>query len=160
LAGITSVEEANRFLRERYIGEFNAKFTVKAAQSETAFRRCGRADLNWIFTVQTERVVAKDNTVAIGARSWQIDKSRFRHSLAGCTVTIHEHLDARISIRWGPHVIGRFDENGERDGKVESPRKQRPSHFPPRRRRRGPSLSKAKGRRLAPPKTKTGQMTC
>jgi transposase len=129
LAGITSLEGANRFLREQYIAEFNAKFTVKAAQKGTAFRRCGRADLNWIFTVQTERVVAKDNTVAIAARSWQIDKSRFRHSLAGCTVTIHEHLDRTISIRWGPHVIGRFEENGERRGKVESPPKPRPSHF-------------------------------
>jgi transposase len=130
IAGITSLEEANRFLRERYIAEFNAKFTVKAAQKGTAFRRCGRADLNWIFTVQTERVVAKDNTVAIAARSWQIDKSRFRHSLAGCTVTIHEHLDRTISIRWGPHVVGRFEENGERRGKVGSPQKRRPSHFP------------------------------
>ena len=130
VAGITSPEEANRFLREQYIAVFNAKFTVKAAQRGTAFRRCGRADLDWIFTVQTERVVAKDNTVAIAARSWQIDKSRFRHSLAGCTVTIHEHLDATISIRYGPHVIGRFEANGERRGKVESPQKQRPSHFP------------------------------
>ena len=130
IAGITSPEEANRFLREQYIAVFNAKFTVKAAQRGTAFRRCGRADLDWIFTVQTERVVAKDNTVAIAARSWQLDKSRFRHSLAGCTVTIHEHLDATISIRYGPHVVGRFEANGERGGKVESPRKQRPSHFP------------------------------
>lgn len=129
LAGITSLEGANRFLRQQYIAEFNTKFTVKAAQKGTAFRRCGRADLNWIFTMQTERVVAKDNTVAIAARSWQIDKSRFRHSLAGCTVTIHEHLDRTISIRWGPHVIGRFEENGERRGKVESPPKPRASDF-------------------------------
>jgi transposase len=128
VAGITSVEEANHFLREQYIAEFNVRFTVKAAARGTAFRRCGRTDLDWIFTIQTERVVAKDNTVAIGARSWQIDKSRFRHTLAGCTVTIHEHLDASISIRYGPHVIGRFDANGERRGKVES-RKQA-SHFP------------------------------
>ena len=130
VAGITSPEEANRFLREQYIAVFNSKFTVKAAQRGTAFRRCGRADLDWIFTVQTERVVAKDNTVAIAARSWQLDKSRFRHSLAGCMVTIHEHLDATISIRYGPHVVGRFEANGERRGKVGSPRKQRPSHFP------------------------------
>ena len=130
VAGITSPEEANRFLREQYIAVFNSKFTVKAAERGTAFRRCGRADLDWIFTVQTERVVAKDNTVAIAARSWQLDKSRFRHSLAGCTVTIHEHLDATISIRYGPHVVGRFEANGERRGKVGSPRKQRPSHFP------------------------------
>ncbi len=130
VAGITTLEEANGFLRERYIKEFNAKFTVKAAERGTAFRRCSRADLNWIFTVQTERVVAKDNTVAIAGRSWQLDKSRFRHSLAGCTVTIHEHLDATISIRYGPHVIGSFEANGERRGKVESPQKRRPSHFP------------------------------
>jgi transposase len=130
IAGITSPEEANRFLREQYIAVFNAKFTVKAAQRGTAFRRCGRADLDWIFTVQTERVVAKDNTVAIAARSWQLDKSRFRHSLAGCTVTIHEHLDATISIRYGPHVVGRFEANGERRGKVQSPPKPRPSPFP------------------------------
>jgi len=130
IAGITSPEEANRFLREQYIAVFNAKFTVKAAQRGTAFRRCGRADLDWIFTGQTERVVAKDNTVAIAARSWQLDKSRFRHSLAGCTVTIHEHLDATISIRYGPHVVGRFEANGERRGKVQSPPKPRPSPFP------------------------------
>ena len=67
-----------RFLRERYIGEFNSKFSVPAAEKGTAFRRTGRSDLNWIFTVQTERVVDKDNTVAIRERTWQIDKTRFR----------------------------------------------------------------------------------
>src|SRR6202163_3758746 len=54
VAGIRSLEEANRFLRERYIGEFNGKFTVKAREKGTAFRRTSRTDLNWIFTVQTE----------------------------------------------------------------------------------------------------------
>jgi len=128
IAGITSLEQANRFLREQYITEFNTRFTVKPAERGTAFRRCSRTDLDWVFTIQTERVVAKDNTVAIGPRSWQIDKSPFRHTLARCTVTIHEHLDASISIRYGPHVIGRFDANGERRGKVES--RKRASHFP------------------------------
>jgi transposase len=109
LAEIQTVEEANRFLRERYIAEFNTKFTVRAAQKGTAFRRSSRTDLDWIFTVQTERVVAKDNTVAIAERSWQLDKSRFRNTLAGSTVTIHEHLDGTVSIRWGPHTVGRFD---------------------------------------------------
>jgi len=112
LAGIGSVEEANRFLRERYIGEFNRKFLVAAEQKGSAFRRTSRSDLDWIFTIQTERVVAKDNTVAIAERSWQMDKTRFRHTLAGVTVTIHEHLDGRVSIRWGPHVVGRFAADG------------------------------------------------
>ena len=114
LAGITTLEGANAFLRERYIGEFNTRFSVPAAEKGTAFRRTGRTDLNWIFSVQTERVVDKDNTVAIGDRSWQIDKTRFRSTLAGSTVTIHEHLDATVSIRFGPHVVGRYQGSGEK----------------------------------------------
>ena len=108
VAGIGTVEAANAFLRDRYIAEFNTKFTAPAREKGTAFRKTSRADLNWIFTVQSERVVAKDNTVAIADRHWQLEKSRFRSSLAGCTVTIHEHLDGTVSIRYGPHVVGRF----------------------------------------------------
>jgi hypothetical protein len=114
LAGISTVEGANAFLRERYIAEFNSKFQVAAAEKGTAFRRTSRSDLNWIFTVQTERVVEKDNTVAIRDRWWQIDKTRFRNSLAGSTVTIHEHLDGTVSIRYGPHVVGRFSRTGDK----------------------------------------------
>ena len=106
------MEAANRFLRERYIATFNEKFTAAPAEKGTAFRRTTRADLDWIFTVQTERVVAKDNTVAIGECDWQVEKSRFRNSLAGCTVTIHQHLDGTVSIRYGPHVVGRYEADG------------------------------------------------
>ena len=116
LAEISSVEGANSFLREEYIEKFNDKFSVPAAEKGTAFRRTGRSDLNWIFSVQTERVVAKDNTVAIRERMWQIDKTRFRNSLAGITVTIHEHLDETVSIRYGPHVVGHFDREGNKLG--------------------------------------------
>src|SRR5947209_10686296 len=109
LANITSLEAANAFLRDRYIAEFNRKFAVVAKEKGTAFQSCNRKDLDLVFTIQTERVVAKDNTVAIADRRWQIDKTRFRHTLAGCTVTIHEHLDGAISIRYGPHMVARFN---------------------------------------------------
>ena len=112
LAGIQTLEKANAFLRERYVAEFNEKFTVTAAETGTAYRRSARADLSWIFSVQTERVVAKDNTVAIADQHWQLERTRFRSSLAGCTVTIHEHLDGLVSIRYGPHVVGRYQADG------------------------------------------------
>ena len=122
LAGIDTLQEANAFLREHYIAEFNRKFTVPAREKGTAFRRVARTDLDWIFTVQTERVVAQDNTVTITDRSWQLEKSRFRSWLAGCTVTIHEHLDGRVSIRYGPHVLGHYAADGQ-----PLPRKAKPS---------------------------------
>ena len=158
LANITTVDGANEFLRNIYIAKFNEQFSVAAEEKGTAFRRTSRSDLNWIFTVQTERVVAKDNTVAIGDRLWQLDKTHFRHTLAGSTVVIHEHLDRTVSIRFGPHVVGRFQANGtagkktkECRGKggsmeatenqrqvsavshtpLEISQEQRDSHFPP-----------------------------
>jgi transposase len=148
LAGITTQEGANAFLRDRYNAVFNDKFRVEAREPGTAFRRSSRSDLDWIFTLQTERVVGKDNTVAIGDQSWQLEKSKFRSSLAGCTVTIHQHLDGRVSIRYGPHVVGRYTaagevagagtkkspENGGKDGSVETVENQKPvshrSHRP------------------------------
>ena len=113
LAGIATLEGANVFLAERYIAAFNQKFAVAATQKGTAFRRTARSDLDWVFTVQTERVVAKDNTVAIADRTWQLEKSRLYTSLAGYTVTVHEHLDGSVSIRHGPHVVGRYTAAGE-----------------------------------------------
>jgi hypothetical protein len=112
LAQVTTREEANAFLRERYIGHCNAQCSVPATEQGTAFRKCSRQDLDQIFSLQTERVVAKDNTVAIGERCWQLEKARFRPTLAGSLVTIHEHLDDTISLRFGPHLVGRFAPNG------------------------------------------------
>jgi len=119
LADIKTVEGANAFLRDHYIAQFNSKFAIAAEQKGTAFRKTSRSDLNWIFTVQTERVVAKDNTVAIANRCWQLDKTRFRHTLSGSTVMIHEHLNGMVSIRFGPHVVGRFTANRQALGKTE-----------------------------------------
>jgi len=142
LAGIASLEAANAFLRERYIAEFNAKFTIAAQEKGTAFRKTSRTDLNWIFTVQTQRVVGQDNTVAIAEQHWQLEKSRFRSTLAGCTVTLHEHLDTTVSIRYGPHVVGRYRADGlpiqpesrGKGGSVETVENQKPvshrSHRP------------------------------
>lgn len=134
LAGVQTLEEANRFLSQRYIAEFNRKFATQPAMKGTAFRRTGRSDLDWIFSIQTERVVSQDNTVAIKDRWWQLDKCRWRHTLAGQTVTIHEHLDQSVSIRYGPHLVGRDPEGRGKDGAMEvaenQPRVSRNSHRP------------------------------
>src|SRR4051812_8611617 len=68
LARITTPEAANTFLRERYIDVFNAQFRVPAEESGRAFQPCSRSDLDEVFSLQTERVVAKDNTVTMGER--------------------------------------------------------------------------------------------
>jgi len=151
LAAIPTVQAANRFLRERYVDEFNARFTVKAAERGTAFRRCGRSDLDWIFAIQTDRVVSKDNTVAIRDQWWQLDKTRWRHSLAGQTVTIHQHLDGTVSIRYGPHVVGRGKDGAVENQPQVSPRSLDPkrTHFPTASTTINPLSPKPKAKRVA-----------
>lgn len=155
LAEITTVEAANQFLRERYIAEFNRRFAVPPAEKGTAFRPYARRDLEWVFSVQSQRVVAKDNTITLGERVLQLERGRWRCSLAGCTVTVHEHLKGTLSVRYGPHVVGRFAANGaplsaEKTkksrgyGKVEIARRTRDSHFPTATTTTIPSLTKAR----------------
>jgi hypothetical protein len=112
LRGITDVNKANEFLRTEYIADFNSRFTEKAAQKGTAFVRLHRRDLDWIFSVQQERTVNRDNTVLLGSRVLQLEKTRWKDTLAGQTVVVHEHLDGRVSIRFGPHVIAEYTGNG------------------------------------------------
>jgi transposase len=105
---ISDVERANAFLREHYITEFNSRFAVAAAQKGTALVRAQRKDLDWVFSVQHERTVNNDNTVALDNRVLQLNKTRWRNTLAGQSVIVHEHLDGRVSIRYGPHVIAQY----------------------------------------------------
>ena len=90
--GIATLDSANEFLRQEYIAEFNRTFRVTAAQPGTAFVPLRSQDLERIFSVQQERVVNRDNTVQVGNRILQIEKTQWRDTLAGCRVLVYEHL--------------------------------------------------------------------
>ena len=156
LHGIVTLEQANQYLREQYVAEFNRRFRVPALQPGTAFLPCRRKDLDVVFSVQQPRVVNRDNTVVVGGTTFQIEPTRWRGTLAGCSVTVCGHLDETWSIRYGPHVLGRYNAQGwpllwepksDRRGmavekplrgkprtgfplRLEIPPKARDSHFP------------------------------
>src|SRR5271165_7006069 len=112
LHGIRTVAEANRFLREHYIGEFNARFQVAPAQRGNAFLPCPRKHLDLIFSLQFERTVNRDNTVSFQNLQLQIERVQWRGTLAGCNVTVHQHLNGTISLTHGPHRLGRYSAQG------------------------------------------------
>jgi transposase len=112
LRGITTVEQANRFLRQEYLAEFNRRFAVPAAQPGSAFLPLQGQDLEHVFALQHERVVNQDNTVEIAHRLLQIEKIPWRNTLAGCRVTVYQHLDGTLSVGYGPHCVGRFNAQG------------------------------------------------
>src|ERR1700722_1816624 len=102
LRGIVTPEGTNQFLREQYVAEFNRRFRVAGLQSGSAFLPCRRKDLDVVFSVQQQRVVNRDNTVVVGKTIFQIERTRWRGTLAGCSVTMCEHLDETWSVRSGP----------------------------------------------------------
>jgi hypothetical protein len=84
-------------------------------------------------------VVNRDNTVQFENRCLQIEPVRWRGTLAGCAVTVRQHLDGDLSLRYGQHPLGRYPGHGAmirapdrrtvekpRGGKVQKPT------FPPR----------------------------
>jgi transposase len=117
LRGITDIEEANRFLRGGYLAEFNRKFRVAPAQQESAFVPAGGKDLDRVFSLHHERVVNRDNTIQFANRVLQIERTKWRGTLAGCRVLVCEHLDGRVSVYYGPHRVAEFgtEQSGESD---------------------------------------------
>jgi len=64
------------------------------------------------FCLQWQRAVNRDNTVSFENLHLQIDAARWRATLAGCTVTVHQYLDGTLSLHCGPHCVGRYDSRG------------------------------------------------
>jgi transposase len=112
LRQLGTLEAANRFLREDYIAEFNRRFQVAPRQRGNAFVPCRSRDLERIFSLQFERNVNRDNTVSFQNLSLQIERVRWRATLAGCQVVVHQHLNGTLSLTHGPHCLGRYDGGG------------------------------------------------
>jgi transposase len=112
VAGITTVATANRYLRTRFLPDFNAEFRRPPADPAPAFVPLGRLDLEQILCHEDERVVARDNTVRLDAVCLQLAKQPGRRTCAGLRVLVRRHLDLRHSVWLGSRRLGLFDARG------------------------------------------------
>ncbi len=105
LVGISSLEEANRFLM-KFLPRYNRKFAVSAAEEGSAYRSIPEGfDLERAFSFKHRRVVAADNTVRFGPRRLQLLPSPERASYARAEVELCEHLDGSLSIYHEGHKL-------------------------------------------------------
>ena len=112
LAGITTIDAANHFLRETYLPEHNGRFAVAPEHPETAFV----ADLAGVhrdmLCVQEERVVGNDNTVRYRGLSLQIPPSPIRPHFVKVRVRVHDYPDGSLAIFHGPRCLARYSADG------------------------------------------------
>ena len=95
-----------------------------------------RQDLDRVFSIQYERIVNKDNTVRWANRYLQIEPTLIRSTMADMEVIVYEHLDATISIGYGPHQLGCYSADGEALQPAPSRRATRDEHRLPFRPKR------------------------
>jgi len=112
LAGITTVEAANRFIRDVYIPAHNARFAVKAEQEGSAFVAIPGVDLKEVLCIQEDRKVGNDNTVAFNRMRLQIPPSPLRAHFVHARVKIHQYPDGTLAIFHGRRCLGRYDSTG------------------------------------------------
>lgn len=116
LYNITTMPEANKFLKNIFLSKFNSKFMVKAAEKEkTAFVPWlpSNFSLKDILCIQDQRVVNKDNTVRYETLSLQIPKDQYRYHYVKATVCVHEYLDGSLALFHGPRRLADYDELGQ-----------------------------------------------
>jgi hypothetical protein len=98
LAGIDSIDDANRFLIEEYLPRHNVRFTREPASKADAHRRLGRSfDLDLILSEQHERVVQNDYTIRWRNRTFQIGKPAYP-GLRGGRVRVAVLADGSVEI--------------------------------------------------------------
>jgi transposase len=99
LAGVSTLEEANRFLQE-FLPRYNEHFGVPPAQSEPAYRLLSSdLDIDGVLCVKERRRVAKDNTVQYHGKTLQLFPGTERTSYARAHVEVQERLDGKLLVR-------------------------------------------------------------
>jgi hypothetical protein len=101
LAGIDTIEAANRFLEIRFLPEWEQRFTVVPRHPRNAHRRLGREQrLEEILSVRAARQVADDHTVSWDGNRWGVPREEVCAGLRGAQVEIERRLDGSHWLRF------------------------------------------------------------
>jgi transposase len=99
LHNISTQEEANRYLWEKFMPKHNQMFSRTAKEPGSAYRSLPKGlSLKEVFCLKEERTVAGDNTISYQGKTFQILPNEYRLSFFKAKVEVHEYLDGSINI--------------------------------------------------------------
>ncbi len=116
MAGIRTMEKANRFLRETFLPYNNRRFAIATEEPGSAFVPFA-GNLDDILCVQEERTVAGDNNVRYKRMTLQIPEDRHRHHYVKARVRVHEYPDGHLAVFHGPRRLAEYTADGAPIGK-------------------------------------------
>lgn len=112
LMGITTMEGANRYLKEHYQPEFNKEFAQPAREDGTAFIRYIGQPIDDTLCEQYDRTVGHDNCVSFENTPLQIPSDQHRCNYIKSKVKVHRYLDGTMAIFHGPRKLATYDCQG------------------------------------------------
>ncbi len=101
LAGISTIEEANKFAEEVFIPKFNQKFAVAPAKKGNLHRPLTsfeKENIAQIFSVQNTRIVNNDFTSRFGGKWFQLSETQPVSVRKKEKVLIEERISGEIFI--------------------------------------------------------------
>jgi len=110
--GITTIDDANRYLARVYLPAFNAEFTQPPAEEGTAFVRWVGTNIDDILCEHHERTVSADNCVSFEGKTLQIPPDRHRCHYVKAKVRVHRYTDGAMAIFHGPLKLADYDKSG------------------------------------------------
>lgn len=108
LAGISTVEEANVFLKEEFIPKFNKKFAVVPKKKANVHRTVTKElekKLPQIFSIQSQRKIQNDYTIMFKNQFFQLEEQQPTTVFKKNAVIVEEHLNGEIKICFKEHYL-------------------------------------------------------
>lgn len=109
---ITTMDAANRYLRDVYLPAFNAEFTQPALTPGSAFVPWIGGNLDDVLCEKYSRTVGRDNCVSFEGFILQIPADPYRCNYIKAKVRVHRYLDGTLAIFHGPRKLAGYDQNG------------------------------------------------
>lgn len=134
-AGASSLEQANRYLQEEFIPEWNARFARKPASELDAHRPLRKQQqLASILSHMAERTIANDYTLSWFGKRYQIPASQVRPRMRKARLRVEQRLNNELVARWeGSDIALRLCEEPENANSPGVPSKQPKLARSPRR---------------------------
>jgi transposase len=129
VAGVKTIEQANRFLTEEYLAWWEREQTVEAANPDDAHRPLEKShDLAASFSHVETRQVRNDYTFRWNGKLFQIARQAVTTGLRGAAIRVEARLDGSMAVRYQQRYLEVEECAGEKPkqpAKAEPPKRKK-----------------------------------
>lgn len=109
---ITDIDPANDYIINRYLPDFNARFTEPPLEQGTAFVPFVTGSIDDILCEHHERTVGRNNCVSFDRMTLQIPPDMYRCNYVNTKVRVHRYSDRSLAIFHGPRKLASYTPDG------------------------------------------------